>query len=141
MEGQDETSTNDQSTPQTESEFAKPESKLSLSELEKLEEAKLKAKFPNAPGFRGHSAFLQKKLAKGQKYFDSGDYQMAKQTCGGGGGGGGALSKAGSRQTPAQAMLSFGTGDAIPTPESVPQRKTSIIQPKFSSPPPSNTAS
>ncbi len=28
----------------------------------------------------GHSAFLQKRLAKGQKYFDSGDYQMAKQT-------------------------------------------------------------
>ncbi|GBP54660.1 cAMP-regulated phosphoprotein 19 [Eumeta japonica] len=54
-------------------------------ELEKLEEAKLKAKFPNAvlgrgpggPG--GHSAFLQKRLAKGQKFFDSGDYQMAKQ--------------------------------------------------------------
>lgn len=37
-------------------------------ELKKLEEAKLKAKFPNAmlgrgPG--GHSAFLQKRLAKG----------------------------------------------------------------------------
>lgn len=42
---------------------------LQPKELEKLEEAKLKAKFPNAmlgrggPG--GHSAFLQKRLAKG----------------------------------------------------------------------------
>ncbi len=27
----------------------------------------------------GHSTFLQKRLAKGQKFFDSGDYQMAKQ--------------------------------------------------------------
>ena len=31
----------------------------------------------------GHSAFLQKRLQKGQKYFDSGDYQMAKQKGGG----------------------------------------------------------
>lgn len=27
--------------------------------------------------------------------------------------------------------LSYGTGDTIPTPETVPARKTSIIQPKF----------
>lgn len=36
--------------------------------MEKLEEAKLKAKFPNAilgKGSGGHSAFLQKRLAKG----------------------------------------------------------------------------
>lgn len=51
-------------------------------EIEKSEEAKLKAKYPQAAN-RGHSAFLlQKKLAKGQKFFDSGDYQMAKQTNG-----------------------------------------------------------
>lgn len=36
-----------------------------------------------------------------------------------------------SRQLP-QAVLGFGTGEAIPTPESVPARKTSIIQSKFS---------
>ncbi|XP_022198317.1 cAMP-regulated phosphoprotein 19-A isoform X2 [Nilaparvata lugens] len=135
MEGQDESvATNDE--PQILAETAKPEAMLSSSELEKLEEAKLKAKFPNAPGFRGHSAFLQKKLAKGQKYFDSGDYQMAKQTCGGGAGGKGGAMGGASRQMPPQALLSFGTGDAIPTPESVPARKTSIIQPKFSSPNP-----
>lgn len=101
-------------------EFAKPE--MTASEVEKLEEAKLKAKFPIASGFplSGHSAFLQKKLAKGQKYFDSGDYQMAKQTTG--------IGKA--RQAP-QAVLAFGTGEAIPTPETVPARKTSIIQSKY----------
>lgn len=40
---------------------------MTANEVEKLEEAKLKAKFPVASGFplSGHSAFLQKKLAKG----------------------------------------------------------------------------
>uniref|UniRef100_A0A1B6DJ79 Alpha-endosulfine n=1 Tax=Clastoptera arizonana TaxID=38151 RepID=A0A1B6DJ79_9HEMI len=103
--------------------FAVPNKEMTNNEVEKIEEAKLKAKYPTAHNFplSGHSAFLQKKLAKGQKYFDSGDYQMAKQTTG--------LSK--SRQLP-QTVLGFGTGEAIPTPESVPARKTSIIQPKFS---------
>ncbi|XP_012229329.1 cAMP-regulated phosphoprotein 19 [Linepithema humile] len=90
---------------------------LSSSDIEKLEEAKLRAKFPNATGrpFGGHSAFLQKRLAKGQKYFDSGDYQMAKQ-------------KSTAKPKPTGVLP---TGDAIPTPETVPQRKTSIIQQKF----------
>lgn len=30
-----------------------------------------------------------------------------------------------------QPLMKFATGDAIPTPDSVPARKTSIIQPKF----------
>lgn len=81
----------------------------------------MKAKFPQAMGGfgrpGGHSAFLQKRLQKGQKYFDSGDYQMAKQKTGGG------LAK----QIFANKQVS--TGEAIPTPESVPLRKTSIIQP------------
>lgn len=34
---------------------------------------------------------------------------------------------------PVQQVLGFGTGDTIPTPETVPARKTSIIQPKFNS--------
>ena len=51
-------------------------------DIEKKEEEKLKSKFPNlpgrpaAPGASGHSSFLQKRLAKGQKFFDSGDYQV-----------------------------------------------------------------
>ncbi|XP_034940400.1 alpha-endosulfine [Chelonus insularis] len=90
---------------------------LSSNDIEKIEEAKLKAKFPNTMSrpISGHSAFLQKRLAKGQKYFDSGDYQMAKQ-------------KSTAKPKPTGVLP---TGDAIPTPESVPQRKTSIIQQKF----------
>ena len=45
--------------------------------IEKTEEQKLKSKFPalgGRPGGGGQSAFLQKRLGKGQKYFDSGDY-------------------------------------------------------------------
>ena len=47
-----------------------------------------------------------------QKFFDSGDYQMAKQ-------------KSAAKPKPTGVLP---TGDAIPTPETVPQRKTSIIQ-------------
>lgn len=96
--------------------------------IEKAEEVKLKAKFPqvNRPsggggggaGGGGHSAFLQKRLAKGQKYFDSGDYQMAKQK-----------SRGGPHGRLAMPVLARPTGETIPTPESVPMRKTSIIQP------------
>lgn len=50
-----------------------------------------------------------------QKFFDSGDYQMAKQ-------------KSAAKPKPTGVLP---TGDAIPTPETVPQRKTSIIQQKF----------
>ncbi|XP_055703974.1 alpha-endosulfine [Phlebotomus papatasi] len=85
-------------------------------ELEKLEEEKLKAKYPATAAVRGpggHSAFLQKRLQKGQKYFDSGDYQMAKQK-------GGGIKQVFANKVP--------TGEAIPTPETVPARKTSIIQ-------------
>ncbi|XP_066908586.1 cAMP-regulated phosphoprotein 19 isoform X2 [Halyomorpha halys] len=85
----------------------------------------LKSKYPM--GLSGHSAFLQKKLAKGQKYFDSGDYQMARQTTG--------VTKGRQSQT-STPFFNFPTGEAIPTPESVPVRKTSIIQPKFHVPPP-----
>lgn len=52
-----------------------------------------------------------------QKYFDSGDYQMAKQKIGG------------VNKQPLKVAGSYATGEAIPTPETVPARKTSIIQP------------
>eukprot|EP00090_Calanus_glacialis_P024881 TRINITY_DN3860_c0_g1_i1.p1 TRINITY_DN3860_c0_g1~~TRINITY_DN3860_c0_g1_i1.p1 ORF type:complete len:149 (+),score=61.99 TRINITY_DN3860_c0_g1_i1:53-499(+) len=87
-------------------------------EIEKIEEQKLKSKFPaiggRPLGGGGHSAFLQKRLGKGQKYFDSGDYQMAKQ--------GGRLGRN------AMPVLAQPTGEAHPTPDSVPARKSSIIQ-------------
>lgn len=91
-------------------------------EIEKQEEQKLKSKFPGMPnrpmggGGGGHSAFLQKRLAKGQKYFDSGDYQMAQQK---------------GRMGPGRMAMPVlaQTGEAHPTPDTVPARKTSIIQP------------
>lgn len=94
---------------------------MSTKEVEKLEEAKLKAKYPlgNKP-LSGHSAFLQKRLAKGQKFFDSGDYNMARQ-------------KPPPPRTTPPTIPAYGTGETIPTPETVPVRKTSIIQPKYPS--------
>merc|ERR1719367_722335 len=79
---------------------------------------------PAGGGSGGHSAFLQKRLAKGQKYFDSGDYQMAKQKVGPRG------MVAGRLTIPVQGGVSQPpTGDTIPTPDTVPARKSSIIQP------------
>ncbi|KAF5294730.1 hypothetical protein FQA39_LY00214 [Lamprigera yunnana] len=109
-----------------------PELQMSAHEVEKLEEEKLKAKYATGIGgsnvgrpIGGHSAFLQKRLAKGQKFFDSGDYQMAKQKMGG-------INKPPLKV--AGPVNPYTTGEAIPTPETVPARKTSIIQPsKFTS--------
>ena len=64
---------------------------------------------PSGAGGGGHSAFLQKRLAKGQKYFDSGDYQMAKQK---GQRGGGRMAMPVLAQPP--------TGEAHPTPDTIP---------------------
>jgi len=92
-------------------------------EIEKMEEQKLKTKFPGMParpigsGGGGHSAFLQKRLAKGQKYFDSGDYQMAKQK-----------GRMGPGRMAMPILAQPPTGEAHPTPDTVPARKTSIIQ-------------
>ncbi|OXA63941.1 alpha-endosulfine [Folsomia candida] len=85
-------------------------------DIEKQEEDKLKIKYPAAAKpMAGHSAFLQKRLAKGQKYFDSGDYQMAKQT------GKGKVNR------PMPPILSV--APEIPTAENVTTRKTSVVQP------------
>ncbi|XP_014095231.1 alpha-endosulfine [Bactrocera oleae] len=105
----------DSSLPSTPPEVPDAQDQANPRELEKIEEEKLKSKYPSGlrgPG--GHSAFLQKRLQKGQKFFDSGDYQMAKQKGGG------------VKQVFANKVA---TGEAIPTPETVPARKTSIIQP------------
>jgi len=88
-----------------------------MKEAEKSEEAKLRAKYPQVLR-PGGSVFLQKRLQKGQKYFDSGDYNMAKAK--------GQKSRA---ALPVVAQLP--TGDAIPTPEDLPTRKTSIVQSKL----------
>ena len=108
-----------------------PPSRQEQATIERAEEAKLRSKYPQANkalpagvaggggGGGGHSAFLQKRLAKGQKYFDSGDYQMAKQNKRGTGPGRLAI----------PVLAQPPTGDTIPTPDTVPARKSSIIQP------------
>jgi len=90
-------------------------------ELEKQEEVKLTSRYPGAmKPMAGHSAFLQKRLTKGQKYFDSGDYQMAKQT-------GKSNNLFASRIMPP--ILSVAPEiPAHPTPDSVPHRKASLVQ-------------
>jgi hypothetical protein len=95
------------------------------------EEQKLRAKYAqvNRPqggaGGGGHSLFLQKRLAKGQKYFDSGDYQMAKQKSRIPG----VPAAAGRSGLAIPVLTSPPTGETIPTPDTVPARKSSIIQP------------
>ncbi|XP_020514912.1 cAMP-regulated phosphoprotein 19b isoform X1 [Labrus bergylta] len=87
---------------------------------EKAEEVKLKARYPNLgakPG--GGSDLLRKRIQKGQKYFDSGDYNMAK-------------AKMKNKQLPsAPAEKTEITGGHIPTPQDLPQRKTSIVASKL----------
>lgn len=100
-----------------------PPTSKDKAEIEKIEEQKLKSKFPGIPsrplgGGGGHSAFLQKRLAKGQKYFDSGDYQMAQQK-----------GRLGAGRVTVPVLVQPPTGEAHPTPDSVPARKSSIIQP------------
>uniref|UniRef100_A0A3Q3WNT2 Uncharacterized protein n=1 Tax=Mola mola TaxID=94237 RepID=A0A3Q3WNT2_MOLML len=86
---------------------------------EKAEEAKLKARYPNLGAKPGGSDLLRKRLQKGQKYFDSGDYNMAK-------------AKMKNKQLPsALTEKTEITGGHIPTPQDLPQRKTSIVASKL----------
>ncbi|XP_078287971.1 alpha-endosulfine-like isoform X2 [Rhinoraja longicauda] len=85
---------------------------------EKAEEVKLKAKYPVLGLRPGGSEFLMKRLQKG-KYFDSGDYNMAK-------------AKMKNKQPPSNgADKNLVTGDHIPTPEDLPQRKSSLVTSKL----------
>ncbi|XP_068178854.1 endosulfine alpha b [Antennarius striatus] len=85
----------------------------------KAEEAKLKAKYPTLAQKPGGSEFLMRRLAKGQKYFDSGDYNMAK-------------AKMKNKQLPvAGSDKNLVTGDHIPTPQDLPQRKSSLVTSKL----------
>ncbi|XP_034730449.1 endosulfine alpha b [Etheostoma cragini] len=83
----------------------------------KSEEAKLKAKYPSLGQKPGGSDFLMKRLQKGQKYFDSGDYNMAKAKM---------------KKLPvAGPDNNLVTGDHIPTPQDLPQRKSSLVTSKL----------
>ncbi|XP_029312255.1 cAMP-regulated phosphoprotein 19-like isoform X1 [Cottoperca gobio] len=86
---------------------------------EKSEEAKLKTRYPNLGNKPGGSDLLRKRLQKGQKYFDSGDYNMAK-------------AKIKNKQLPTAAPEKTEiTGDHIPTPQDLPQRKPSLVASKL----------
>uniref|UniRef100_A0A8D2CL11 Alpha-endosulfine n=1 Tax=Sciurus vulgaris TaxID=55149 RepID=A0A8D2CL11_SCIVU len=59
------------------------------------------------------------RLQKGQKYFDSGDYNMAK-------------AKTKNKQLPSAGPdKNLVTGDHIPTPQDLPQRKSSLVTSKL----------
>ncbi|XP_031425452.1 cAMP-regulated phosphoprotein 19a [Clupea harengus] len=86
---------------------------------EKVEEAKLKTRYPHLGAKPGGSDFLRKRLQKGQKYFDSGDYNMAK-------------AKIKNKQPPmAPTEKAEITGDHIPTPQDLPHRKPSLVASKL----------
>ncbi|KAH9413119.1 hypothetical protein DERP_006805 [Dermatophagoides pteronyssinus] len=112
-----------------------PESKMA----EKEEESKLKAKYPQLQ--RPGPQFLQKRLQKGQKFFDSGDYNMAKAAAAKGGtpksrlsvnqsstGAGPAVSGP-QPPLPPTVVAPVTTGEVIPTPDCLATRKASIHVP------------
>jgi hypothetical protein len=118
---------NEDVKPEEKSTVKNPEpsnSQKSSRDVEKEQEAQLRSKYPNVKG-PGTSAFLQKRLSKGTKYFDSGDYNMAKAKVGPSP----KLPMAPAGQKlmiPSPDMAPPPTGDTIPTPETVPQRKASL---------------
>lgn len=114
-----------------------------LKMAEKEEESKLKMKYPSIQ--RPGPQFLQKRLQKGQKFFDSGDYNMAKAAAANKGSNKPRLPESKlnqghplpptsvqSTQAPPPLTLpppSSTTGDAIPTPDCLATRKASIHVP------------
>ncbi|XP_020509647.1 endosulfine alpha b [Labrus bergylta] len=110
---------NPDSDTQADYEDEKQDSQEKNANPAKAEEAKLKAKYPGLNHKPGGSEFLMKRLQKGQKYFDSGDYNMAK-------------AKMKNKQLPvAGPDKNLVTGDHIPTPQDLPQRKSSLVTSKL----------
>ena len=95
------------------------------------EEEKLKSRFPTAVR-PGGSLFLQKKLLqRGQKYFDSGDYNMAR----GQGAKTGPIPKLHGKTITGEklAVPNVPTGISHPSPDVIPHRKTSMTASKLAS--------
>ncbi|MED6257917.1 cAMP-regulated phosphoprotein 19 [Characodon lateralis] len=110
---------NDETQTAEETPVEETESQDKVISPEKAEEAKLKARYPNLGHKPGGSDLLRKRLQKGQKYFDSGDYNMAK-------------AKTKNKQLPTAAPEKTEiTGDHIPTPQDLPQRKPSLVASKL----------
>jgi len=101
-----------------------PESNVPSQSIEAAEEAKLKAKYPNLNmGRKGvGSSVLQKRINRGQKYFDSGDYNMARAKVAPPPTGNillGGAKKPAAQNAERMQLLQESTGDTIPTPENV----------------------
>lgn len=78
-----------------------------------------KCEFPCFQGGPELQTHLNLRLVSQQKYFDSGDYNMAK-------------AKMKNKQLPsAGADKNLVTGDHIPTPQDLPQRKSSLVTSKL----------
>lgn len=98
------------------------EPKLDKKLIERREEEKLKSKYPNLGRGGAGSAFLNKRLQKGgQKYFDSGDYAMAKAK----------LSAKQKPMPPPEIIKAEDVGETIPTPETIQTRKQSLVTSKL----------
>ncbi|CAI2731036.1 unnamed protein product [Schistosoma spindalis] len=93
------------------------------SSVEKELESKIKAKYPGLNKQGVGSLLLQKRLNRGHKYFDSGDYNMARAK----------ILQQQKHVLPPQteeAILHESTGETMATPDSVPAvRKKSILSP------------
>lgn len=93
---------------------SEPQAEANQHEVEKQQEAMLRAKYSGMK-MQGGSALLQKRISKGHKFFDSGDYQMQKAKVPGV-----PVETEPKPPVPVEHMV-------LPTPENVPQRKASII--------------
>lgn len=121
MEGQEER----RDSPSPREEFVHPAPPKEMSTREKMmqEEKKLKSKYPNFNSKAGGSALLAKRMQQRQKYFDSGDYNMAKAKVNN--------PKTGLAPKEKKLILQESIGDAIPTPENLPPRKSSLATSKL----------
>ncbi|XP_018652552.1 putative camp-regulated phosphoprotein [Schistosoma mansoni] len=93
------------------------------SSVEEELESKIKSKYPGLNKQGVGSLLLQKRLNRGHKYFDSGDYNMARAK----------ILQQQKHVLPPQteeAILHESTGETMATPDSVPAvRKKSILSP------------
>lgn len=96
---------------------------------EKEEESKFKSKYPMSTRPPGGPLLLRKRLQKGQMYFDSGDYYMAKEK---------SRTEVPPAATSIRTIIERPTGNIIPTAEMLPPRKASPVQSKLASEPPSS---
>ncbi|KAL5112624.1 Cationic amino acid transporter 4 [Taenia crassiceps] len=97
---------------------------------EQIAEEKLRAKYPNLVA-QGPS-ILQKRLNRNVKYFDSGDYNMAKARCNSSQKAGmlkaNPTSSSAIPEVSADVIAAQQTGDTIPTPENVPAVRKKAVE-------------